>query len=275
MFLPDNSYFCRNFRIIKIKNMALQEEFEKQGIFLFKYRGILPLIILAAALWVYILKEIDSNGYFENTYEKFYEYFCLMVTIIGLFIRAYTVGFTPKNTSGRNTEEQVADELNSTGIYSIVRHPLYVGNFLMWLGIGMFTQNLWFLTAFIFLYWVYYERIMYAEEQFLRRKFEKKYTDWAEKTPAFVPNIKLFKKPSLKFSFKKVLKKEKNGFFAVFLVIFIFKAAGNFFSNKNFDVEAFIKQEIFWTIAMASSMLIYFILKILKSKTTVLNEEGR
>ena len=41
-----------------------------------------------------------------------------------LYCWAYT-----KNTSGRNTHDQVADSLNTSGIYSIVRHPLYVGNF--------------------------------------------------------------------------------------------------------------------------------------------------
>jgi len=83
---------------------------------------------------------------------------------LGLFIRAYAVGHTPANTSGRNTKEQLADELNTTGIYSMVRHPLYLGNFFMWLGAAVLTKNGWFIVAFILLYWIYYERIMFAEE---------------------------------------------------------------------------------------------------------------
>ena len=74
------------------------------------------------------------------------------------------------NTSGRNTSEgQVADTINQTGMYSMVRHPLYVGNFIMWLGIALFTASIWFVLLFIAVYWLYYERIMYAEEQFMRR----------------------------------------------------------------------------------------------------------
>ncbi|GHU14504.1 hypothetical protein FACS189441_4300 [Betaproteobacteria bacterium] len=126
--------------------MALQEEFEQQGNWLFRYRGILPIIIL----------------------------------FVG------TATYTPANTSGRNTTGgQLADCLNTTGIYSIVRHPLYLGNFLMWFGISLLTGNLWFVTAFCLIYCVYYERIMYAEEQFFRRKFGIVYTEWAAKTPVF------------------------------------------------------------------------------------------
>ncbi|WP_277232666.1 isoprenylcysteine carboxylmethyltransferase family protein [Phocaeicola salanitronis] len=125
----------------------------------------------------------------------------------GTFIRIYTVGHTPVHTSGRNTAGQVADSLNTTGIYSIVRHPLYLGNFLMWFGISLLTCNGGFIIAFILAYWLYYERIMYAEEDFLRRKFGVDYLRWAERTPAFIPNFKLFKPSDLPFSWKKVAKK--------------------------------------------------------------------
>jgi hypothetical protein len=133
------------------------------------------------------------------------------------------VGHTPSNTSGRNTcEGQVADTLNTTGIYSILRHPLYLGNFLMWFGICLLTENIWFIVIFCSVFWLYYERIMYCEEQFLRRKFGSDYTEWANKTPAFLPEFKLFVKPSFPFSWKKVLQNEKNGLLALFLIFAAF-----------------------------------------------------
>ncbi|MGB8874133.1 MAG: hypothetical protein WCC75_12145, partial [Desulfobaccales bacterium] len=45
-------------------------------------------------------------------------------------------GLPPRGTSGRNTQGQVAETLNTTGIYSLVRNPLYLGNFLIWLGLS-------------------------------------------------------------------------------------------------------------------------------------------
>ncbi|UKI18106.1 MAG: isoprenylcysteine carboxylmethyltransferase family protein [Bacteroidales bacterium] len=128
-----------------------------------------------------------------------YEILCFVVSLLGLAVRAFTVGYTPANTSGRNVAEQVADQLNTTGLYSVVRNPLYVGNFLMWLGIAMLTMNLWFIISFILLFWVYYERIIFAEEQFLTNKFGSVYTDWADKTPCFIPRLKGYVAPKLPF----------------------------------------------------------------------------
>lgn len=250
--------------------MALQEDFELQGNWLFKYRSILPIVILCAGILVYIYT-IGTRGALSSgiiPYWKYYETLCLTIGLAGVFIRGYTVGHTPANTSGRNTQNQIADSLNRTGIYSIVRHPLYLGNFLMWLGISLLTCNAGFIAIFILIYWLYYERIMYAEEQFLREKFGTAYTQWADKTPAFLPNFKLFVKPSLPFSWKKVLKKEKNGIFALFLIFTVFDCI-RFWLQGNTPCNYFL-------IAMSAiSGMAYCILKYLKKRTQVLNEEGR
>ena len=126
---------------------------------MFKYRGILPVIIIVMGLGVYAYTKFSGS---EVTFidEKYFEFICLGVALFGAVVRAYTVGYTPYNTSGRNIDSQVADTVNTIGIYSIVRHPLYVGNFFCSLGIAMLTQNLWFVLFFIAAYWLYYERIM-------------------------------------------------------------------------------------------------------------------
>ncbi len=239
--------------------MALQEEFELQGNFLFRYRGVLPLAILLSGIVTYILHVTDLPQNGENAMDGFYHYFCLLVTLLGFGIRIYTVGYTPDNTSGRNIKEQIADELNITGIYSIVRHPLYVGNFFMWSGIALLSQNTWFILAFIFMYWVYYERIMFAEEQFLRKKFGKSYLSWAQQTPAFFPRLTKFKKPNTKFKITKVIKQEKTGFLLIFLLYFLFYEIGlSIMLNKisiNFN---------FWFYAMVFSLSVYILIKLVE-----------
>ncbi|MDY0201960.1 MAG: isoprenylcysteine carboxylmethyltransferase family protein [Tenuifilaceae bacterium] len=250
--------------------MALQEEFEKQGVWLFKYRGILPLFLLLIGTVLYLRTKIYPETFYleETSYEIYYEMFCLFLSLLGLAIRVYTVGHTPKNTSGRNTKKQVADSLNTTGIYSIVRHPLYLGNFFMWLGPAMLTGNLWFVIAFCFFYWIYYERIMFAEEQFLRRQFKNIYTDWAKDVPAFIPNLKKFKSPNLPFSLKKVLKKEKTGLLAVFLIFFVFDLSGNLIQEK-------ANYNYFLMAACILALLMYVVLRYLNKRTSILNEKGR
>ncbi len=250
--------------------MALQEELESQGNYLFKHRGTFPIIILVAGFLVFIQPVIYTSRFWwtDTIQGKVYAYICLLTALAGLVIRCYTVGHTPANTSGRNTAGQLADRLNTSGIYSTLRHPLYLGNFFMWLGPAMLTANLWFIVAFIFIYWVYYERIMFAEEQFLRKKFGEVYTNWAARTPAFIPSFKNFIKPDLPFSWKKVLKKEKNGLVAVFLIFLLFYWSGCYFGNEPMTDYFLIYFTVF-------SVVLYLVLKYVKKYSKVLDEEGR
>jgi len=250
--------------------MALQEEFEKQGVWLFKYRGTLPVLILLIGLAVYLYSVLNPETFIiqDSQIKSYYLIFCIAVSLFGQYIRAYTVGHTPKNTSGRNTEKQLADSLNTTGIYSTVRHPLYVGNFFMWFGPALLTENIWFNIAFILFYWVYYERIMFAEEQFLRRKFGETYLKWAEKTPAFIPSFKNFVKPNLPYSWKKVLKKEKNGFAAIFIIFAAFDIAGELLKGSK-DFNNYL------LIAAGISIILYLVLKALKKSSLLRTEPNR
>lgn len=240
--------------------MALQEELEIQGNFLFKYRGYLPLLILVFGFIVFYQTYPKSE--FSDDEYLLYQFICLAVGLFGVLIRAYTVGHTPKNTSGRNTSEgQIADELNSTGIYSTVRHPLYVGNFFMWLGVTMLTQNFWFTVAFVFMYWVYYERIMFAEEQFLRGKFGDVYLKWAAQTPAFIPSYSKFSAPKYSFNIKKVLRNEKAGILYLFLLFFVFNRFADYIKNNTFTFEWNV-----WSIMLSVVIFYYILIKVLGVK---------
>jgi protein-S-isoprenylcysteine O-methyltransferase Ste14 len=249
--------------------LALQESIEKEGNFLFRYRSFLPLVIIVAGVAVFYF-DVHQGA---HTSDKQYEWvmlLSLLVSLFGLFIRIMAVGHTPANTSGRNTKEQLADEVNTTGIYSTVRHPLYLGNFFMWLGTAILIANWWFVVVFVLAYWIYYERIMYAEEQFLRRKFGVVYTNWASHTPTFIPSFRHFCKSSYPFSVKKILKKEKNGVLAIFVLLLLFQTIRLSLLYSQFTLKY---NWVFWT--FVASAFVYILLKVLKKHSTVLDETGR
>lgn len=246
--------------------MALRESIEKQGNWLFKYRSYLPLIIFAPGLAWYIILT------YQRDYVNFWwiDIIFLAIGFLGLGIRAFTVGFTPKGTSGRNTTEgQVAETLNTSGIYSTVRHPLYLGNFFMWLAPVLMITDIWFALFFCAFYWIYYERIMVAEEGFLRKKFEKEYFAWAEETPAFFPKLSNYKKSKLSFSVKNVLKREYNGFFNLILIMSCFRVIAFAIVDEEFYLD------LAWIIVFGVGLLIFLVLKILKKFTNALNVDGR
>lgn len=248
--------------------MALIEQMESQGTWLFKYRGILPLIIFIIGALIFLRNESDPSFWIvEGTsYEIIYELGCLLVSLLGFALRIYTVGYSVNNTSGRNTERQVADVLNTKGIYSIMRNPLYVGNFLMWLGIAMLTGDFWFTVSFILFYFLYYERIVFTEELFLRKKFGETYLLWAASTPIIVPQFSSFAKSGNQFSWKKVLRQEKNGLAALFLIFCAFDVSGEWVKGERDYNEPLL-------IAGVISVVLYFVLKFLKYNTALLQEE--
>lgn len=179
-----------------------------QGNFLFKYRGILPILILFPALWLtYLRPSVVDQTYYNTLTYLFYA-----LAVGGLFIRVYTVGHSAPNTSGRNTSEgQIADSVNNTGLYSQCRHPLYIGNFFMWLGLAGLTFHIWFILFFIVSYFFYYERIILAEESFLEEKFSDAYITLAERVPSIIPKCSGWIKNKNSFSLKKVIRQEKTG----------------------------------------------------------------
>lgn len=250
--------------------MALIEEFDKSGNWLFRWRSYLPLVLYALAALVMFSgmdKDMDHTSFDWSMT-------CLGISLFGLLIRAIAVGFAPKATSGRNTKEgQVAEVLNTNGIYSTVRHPLYLGNFFMWLGIILYVGNWWFSLVCCLLFWLYYERIMFAEEHFLRGKFGQVYLNWAEKVPAFIPSLTKWSSADMGFSLKNVLKREYSGFFAIFLSFALIDGMKNYLLYRTWDIEFLFTSH--WLYLLGISFVIMITLRSLKHYTSVLNEAGR
>lgn len=242
--------------------MALREHFETVGSWLFRWRSYLPLFMIGIFF-------LAMTEYHYPKLHHLWETLCLIVSFFGLGIRILTIGHTPKRTSGRNTNHQVAEVLNTTGIYSVVRHPLYLGNFFMGLGLALFVHQWWLTLIYTLSFWLYYERIMFAEEEFLRHKFGNEYIEWANVTPAFIPRFSQYKKANLPFSARNVLKREYNGFFTVVIVMFSLEIMSDIFEKGKLDFD------LGWIVLVAVSFIIWFTLRYLKKYTHVLHVEGR
>ena len=199
--------------------MALVDSFERNGNILFKHRGQIPVLIFIAGLIAvsYTKPVLYCSSVEENAATITLTVVAILVSVAGMVVRAYTIGTTPHGTSGRNTDKQLAKQLNTKGIYSMVRHPLYLGNYLMWAGLLIYTMNLPLFIIVSLVYWLYYERIMFAEERYLEREFGDTYREWSLKVPAFLPAFRKFEKGDISFSMRSVLRREYSGFFALVL----------------------------------------------------------
>ena len=231
--------------------MALNNEFEITGNWLFKYRSFIPFVVIPLLLYCIFTP-------LEIYIQKILFYTGLAISYIGECIRIFTIAYVPAGTSGRNTQQQFATSLNKFGIYSTVRHPLYLGNFLIFLGPFIFTGNIYGMIIFILVFWIYYERIMFAEEAFLIDKFDDEYQEWSLKTPAFIPNLILYSHVKSKFSLLKVLEREYSGICGIIAIFTILLA----FRNYSLNVIPILSYN--WKVLFIVNTMLYISLRTLK-----------
>jgi protein-S-isoprenylcysteine O-methyltransferase Ste14 len=246
--------------------MALREEFAGQGLWLFRWRSLLPLLAMALILGLMLCEPQATPAWAHGLP---WQLACVAVSVLGLAVRIVTVGRVPHDTSRRSTRQQTAAEINRTGMYSVVRHPLYLGNYLMWLGVAM-APGIWWLAALITLaYALYYERIMYSEEEFLRAKFGQDYLDWAEQTPAILPGFGRWKPAALPFSWRTVLRRENASAFALMVAFTLVGLAGDYETTHPFAPDR--SRLLVFGIGLA----IYLVLRFFKRHTRLLHVAGR
>ena len=240
--------------------MALREEFEKSGNWLFRHRSHLPFLMVPILLLALVNSDRLEKMFGERA-ETAWEIFSVLVSLAGYAVRCLTVGWVPEGTSGRNTKGQLAESLNVDGIYSVVRHPLYLGNFLLLLGIVLFVEVWWFVLICVLSFWLYYERIMYAEEAFLMHKFGTDYSFWASQTPAFWPRLSGWRAPKLKFSFRMMFKREYTTLMGLTVGYVALAFSKEIFTGRG------LKFHFFWGVLLTAAFIFYFTLRYLRKKT--------
>jgi protein-S-isoprenylcysteine O-methyltransferase Ste14 len=197
--------------------VVLVDRLREEGNWLFRRRSVVPLAMLplvAAALpdaWRFAARWGPSGGLLV-------EWGAVAVAIAGQLLRAATVAFAPEGTSSRDTRRMRAPVLNTTGAYSLVRHPLYLANAIVWGGVSAALGVWWLTVVTVLLAWIYVERVIVAEEAFLDETFGREFRTWAARTPAFVPRLSAWTPPSAAHSWRRVAA-EHNGLLAIAAVV--------------------------------------------------------
>lgn len=250
--------------------MALRETLERDGEWLFRRRSYLPLVVLAGVVGTVLAHPHPLR---HPGLAAAWEVCCVAVSLLGVGVRVLVAGHAPDGTSGRNTHGQVAEVLNTSGAYSVVRHALYVGNYLMWLGPALFTRRVSVPLVITLVYWLYYERIMLAEEAFLRARFGDAFERWAARTPAVLPRLRTLRRdwrlPALPFSGRTVLRREYSGVFGVAAVFTLLELASD---TRAAGHPALVRA---WAVAFAASGVAYLVLRTIKRSTRLLHVPGR
>jgi protein-S-isoprenylcysteine O-methyltransferase Ste14 len=107
-----------------------------------------------------------------------------VLIVVGEWIRLAGVAAAGTVTRRRSRDVQ---RLVTYGIFRWVRNPLYVGNFLIWMGFVVISGVLWFLPIAIVLFAVEYTLIVAYEEGVLESIFGREYLAYKETAPRWIP----------------------------------------------------------------------------------------
>lgn len=175
---------------------------------LFKYRSYTPIPFL---LVMVIFQEATPASLITG----------FSVSIVGELIRFWGVSWTGSET--RTTSEVGGSNLIISGPFAYVRNPLYIGNVLIYLGLGIMSFALFpYLQMVALLFFVFqYHFIVKEEESYLLKTYGSFYVDFVKNVPRFMPRLTPYKNPEIAqpaFKPKKGLRSEKRTLQALILI---------------------------------------------------------
>jgi len=142
------------------------------GAVLFRNRGWLPVPFLLVPL----LAPGDTSAQSWAA--------AAVLIVLGELVRIAGVAAAGTVTRRRSRNVQ---RLVTYGIFGWVRNPLYVGNFLIWMGFTVGSAVWWFLPIAILLFAIEYHYIVRYEEGVLESIFGEEYLAYRARTPRWFP----------------------------------------------------------------------------------------
>lgn len=177
----------------------------KIGNSLFKIRSFTPIPFILAMLY------FAKPSWYSFSIGTF-------LILLGECLRLWSVGYAGGTT--RATALGAARDLVTTGPYGYVRNPLYLGNFLLSLGICIFSNVVWLIPVLVIGYFIQYLPIISVEENYLMASCGSVYQSYYNHVPRFLPQLSPYSSPSQHdFSWFRALISEKRTLTAILSVI--------------------------------------------------------
>jgi len=239
-----------------------QHELARSGEALFKIRGhYLTAVVIGGAIIAYHSRTIGPFATESANQAWFWS--SLAIAVAGALIRIITSGFAALGTSGNSKDAPVAAELNTTGPYSLVRNPLYVGRIINFTGIAMLSGS-WVYGALVLLISIIvYERVATFEEEFLRTQFPEAHAQWATQVPFLLPRLHGWLQPKYPFWLRRCIRRENKKLFWLVTAVMLYD-----FARAGFDISRF-HENIGWYGAWVLLAVVSLVIHLLRrfSKT--------
>lgn len=141
------------------------------------------IIIFCATVIVAFFPKFFFRGNGSGTIlEEYIKLLGFFLILLGQIIRVSARGYKAEHSR----EGQV---LIQGGPYQVVRNPMYLGIFLIGLGVVLAVFKLWVTVIFIMIFVIRYILLMYGEEKKLRSAFPDAYRQYYQKVPRILPKL--------------------------------------------------------------------------------------
>ena len=177
----------------------------------FKYRSYTPLPFV---LVMFLFQEATVLSMISG----------FIIVLAGEFFRIWGVSYAGSET--RTTGSVGGSYLVVTGAFAYVRNPLYLGNILIYIGVGIMSMAFFpylQLLALIFFY-IQYRIIIHEEEAYLKETFGKEFESYRKSVGRFIPRLFPYKNNIIEqpgYNLKAGLRSEKRTLQAISAVTLI------------------------------------------------------
>lgn len=179
------------------------------GEWLFKKRDYTPIPLIIVALYI-IWQHGDQPGMGPTALSVGIGAFFI---VVGEVIRFWGVSYIGGIS---RTRTRATGSLMDSGPFSLVRNPLYVGNFFLSLGLVIVSGVYFMVPIYIFFFAVQYHYIVNWEEWNLRAKMGEPYIAYCKEVPRWFPRLSGYRAGAN--DFKKALRSERNTIGAIIAV---------------------------------------------------------
>jgi len=148
----------------------------------------------------------------------------VVLTLLGESLRFWGVAYAGSLT--RVTGGVGAPEVVISGPFSYVRNPLYIGNILMYTGVGLMANALtpWLVLVALVYFIFQYSLIVSLEEEFLEKEFGEGYREFKNNVPRFFPRLRPYQNPrqeQQKPNWAEAVRSERRTFQAIVLAMLL------------------------------------------------------
>ncbi|MFQ6111221.1 MAG: methyltransferase family protein [Nitrospinota bacterium] len=150
--------------------------------FFYRHRSYLPVPFLCAA---FLLVLFTGSPFSEGGFiDELFDYGAIALCALGEGIRVWAVGFAGRSTRSKRLKAKL---LVTAGPFQYIRNPIYLGNFMIALGMALISESLLIIFGVLMYFGFVYWNIILLEERFLSAAFGEAYHRYRAEVPRFLP----------------------------------------------------------------------------------------